>query len=199
MAYVDLLTYDNLKSNRWLNSLTWYANPVQISSQSDENWGLNFFYVGAIKPKALETIITSATEGGRRLCIRLCLLLAKIKDFSSILIGLMRYSVCYVDRLRLFVCLSVRSPPAQTAQPIVLKFSEINGTDPATVQHWSFGTFVWPKRSTKAKRPIWGKFYKILKSHPIDLKFEQDLHIRSMNSTTYYFWGYYRLKGQHRP
>ena len=39
MAYVELLTYDNLKSNRWLNSLTWYANPIQISSQSDEILG----------------------------------------------------------------------------------------------------------------------------------------------------------------
>ena len=30
----------DVKNNWYLNSVTWYANPVQISSQSDENWGL---------------------------------------------------------------------------------------------------------------------------------------------------------------
>jgi len=31
------LTYVNLKHNYWLSSVTYYANPLQISSQSDEN------------------------------------------------------------------------------------------------------------------------------------------------------------------
>ena len=32
------LAYVDLKINRWLNSATWYANGLQILSQSDENW-----------------------------------------------------------------------------------------------------------------------------------------------------------------
>ena len=28
-----------IKNNLCFNSVTWYANPLQISSQSDENWG----------------------------------------------------------------------------------------------------------------------------------------------------------------
>ena len=35
----------------------------------------------------------------------------------------------------------------------------------------------------------WGGISKILNFHPIDLKFEEDLHIWSLNSTTNYFWG----------
>ena len=38
-AYVDLLANMNLQKNWWLNSETWSANPVQISSQLDENCG----------------------------------------------------------------------------------------------------------------------------------------------------------------
>ena len=38
LVYVDLLAYVDLKINRWLNSATLYANVLQISSQSDENW-----------------------------------------------------------------------------------------------------------------------------------------------------------------
>ena len=36
--YVDFLAYVDLKINRWFNSATRYANALQISSQSDENW-----------------------------------------------------------------------------------------------------------------------------------------------------------------
>ena len=32
-AYVDLLAYGDLKMNRWLNSVTGYANALQISGQ----------------------------------------------------------------------------------------------------------------------------------------------------------------------
>ena len=39
LAYVDLFTYGNHKNNRRLNLVTWYVNPFQISTQSDENWG----------------------------------------------------------------------------------------------------------------------------------------------------------------
>ena len=39
LAYFDLSAYVYLKVNRWLNLVTWYANALQISSQSDENWG----------------------------------------------------------------------------------------------------------------------------------------------------------------
>ena len=38
LAYVDLLIYVDIKNNRWFNSVTWYVNAFQISSQSDENW-----------------------------------------------------------------------------------------------------------------------------------------------------------------
>ena len=38
LTYVDLLADIDLKNNRWLNSMTWYAKPLQISSQMDENW-----------------------------------------------------------------------------------------------------------------------------------------------------------------
>ena len=33
------LAYIGLKNNVWLNSMTWFVNPFQISSQSDKNWG----------------------------------------------------------------------------------------------------------------------------------------------------------------
>ena len=39
LAYFDLLAYVYLKINRWLNSVTWYANGLQISRQLDQNWG----------------------------------------------------------------------------------------------------------------------------------------------------------------
>jgi len=39
LAYVDNLANDNLKNNWCLNSVTWSENPLQISSQLDENWG----------------------------------------------------------------------------------------------------------------------------------------------------------------
>ena len=45
----------------------------------------------------------------------------------------------------------------------------------------------------KAKGQQPGRISKIINSHLIDLKFEEDLDIRSLNSTTNYFWG------QHRP
>ena len=35
---VDFLMF-RPQNNWWLNSLIWYANPVEISSQLDENWG----------------------------------------------------------------------------------------------------------------------------------------------------------------
>ena len=53
-------------------------------------------------------------------------------------------------RLSVFVCLSVRSLPAQTTQPTVLKFSEINVTDSATVPALKFRKIGRPKRSTSA-------------------------------------------------
>ena len=40
---------------------------------------------------------------------------------------------------------------------------------------------------------------KILNFHPIDLKFEEGFQIRSLNSSTNFFWGYHRPKYQHRP
>ena len=39
---------------------------------------------------------------------------------------------------------------------------------------------------------------KIVNFYPIDLKFEEDLHIKSLNSTTNYFLGQHRPLGQHR-
>ena len=38
LAYVDLLADIDIKNNRNLNSVSWYANALQISCQSDENW-----------------------------------------------------------------------------------------------------------------------------------------------------------------
>ena len=39
LASFDLLVYVYLKINRWLDSAASYANGLQISSESDENWG----------------------------------------------------------------------------------------------------------------------------------------------------------------
>ena len=39
-----------------------------------------------------------------------------------------------------------------------------------------------------------GQISKIANFYVIDLKFEEDLHIRSLNSTTNYFWGQQRPK-----
>ena len=39
LIYVDLLANVYRKINRWLNSVSWYANGLQISSKSDKNWG----------------------------------------------------------------------------------------------------------------------------------------------------------------
>ena len=44
-----------------------------------------------------------------------------------------------------------------------------------------------------------GQISEILNFNPIKLKFEEHLHIRSMNSTTSYFWGKHWPKGQNRP
>ena len=58
MAYVDLLTKDNLNSNKWLNSMTWCANALQISSQSDENWGFHKIWPKlAFWPKFISKLI----------------------------------------------------------------------------------------------------------------------------------------------
>ena len=43
-----------------------------------------------------------------------------------------------------------------------------------------------------------GQIYKIVKFHSIDLKFVQDIHISSLNSTTNYDWGQHRPKVQHQ-
>ena len=49
LVYVDLFAYDNHKNNRWLNSVTWYVNPFQISAQSDEIEDLeNFAQIGLL-------------------------------------------------------------------------------------------------------------------------------------------------------
>jgi len=54
---------------------------------------------------------------------------------------------------------------------------------------------IWStKKGDVGQKANLGRFSKILKFHPIDLKFEQDLQIRSMNSTTYYVCGYHRQK-----
>ena len=44
-AYVDLLADVDLKNNWWLNSMTWCANPLQISSELDENWGFQKYHL----------------------------------------------------------------------------------------------------------------------------------------------------------
>ncbi len=42
---VVLLAYVDLENNWWLNSVTWYANPLQISSQWEENWGFQKYHL----------------------------------------------------------------------------------------------------------------------------------------------------------
>ena len=44
-----------------------------------------------------------------------------------------------------------------------------------------------------------GEISKILNFHPIDLKFEEDIYVGSLNSTTNSFGGPPRPNGQHRP
>ena len=45
-ADVDLLANEDLKRNWWFNSMTWFENPLQISSQWDENWGFLKYHLG---------------------------------------------------------------------------------------------------------------------------------------------------------
>ena len=37
LVYVELFAYGDHKNNRWLNSVSLYVIPFQISTQSDEN------------------------------------------------------------------------------------------------------------------------------------------------------------------
>ena len=45
LADVDLLIYVDIKINRWFNSVTWYVNAFQISSQLDENWEFRKYHL----------------------------------------------------------------------------------------------------------------------------------------------------------
>ena len=54
--------------------------------------------------------------------------------------------------------------------------------------HWiQQVNYFWSQHRPKANN--FGDISKILNFHPIDLKCEDHLHIRSLNSTTNYFWG----------
>ena len=130
-------------------------------------------------------------------CLSVCSM-AMFLGFFDNYVDRLRFFVCLFVRVCYCVCVFVRSPPAKTAQPIVLKFSEINVTNPATVPHWSFVKFCRPKRSTKAKRPIWAKFSKILKFHPIDLKFEQGFAFQVSEFNHLLLLRLSWVKGQHR-
>ena len=71
-------------------------------------------------------------------------------------------------------------------------------------RHWIqpdnyFWEQLWRKGKNRPKVNNYGGISKILNFQPIDLIFEEDLHISSLNSTTNYIWGQHWPKGQHRP
>ena len=112
----------------------------------------------------------------RRLCfhpsLSVCLLFAKSKIFQV-------YSL--VNFVILSVCLS---PTGHNSKPIIIKLYQV-----VEIVSTEKPILFWGQRSS------WGQICKIVIFHPIDLKFEQDLHIASLNLETNYFWGQ-NLKGQ---
>ena len=113
------------------------------------------------------------TEGARRLCFHPCLIFVKIEYFSSILVD---YSVC------LFICMSTASRSQfQT---------DFHETSPnGRVRQKQESICFWGQNIKKSTLANIGQISKIVKSHLIDLKFEEDLPIWSLNSNTYYIWG----------
>ena len=91
----------------------------------------------------------------------------------------------YVDRCRLFVCsLTFESPTGHDFKPIFMKLQQM----PELVVRQTPIYFFEVKRSKGHHRPKVNNFFqisKILNFHLINFKFEDDLHIRSLNSTTY--------------
>ena len=61
-AYFDLLAYVDFQKNWWLNWVSWDENPLQISSQSDENWGFWKSHLSCW-PLDYVDLLTSKTTG----------------------------------------------------------------------------------------------------------------------------------------
>ena len=60
-----MLTFWSMLTSKiigWLNSVTWNINPLQISSQSDENWGFQKSHLSCW-PLAYVDLLTSKTKG----------------------------------------------------------------------------------------------------------------------------------------
>ena len=118
-------------------------------------------------------------------CLFVCLFVTcKIEDFSSILVSRFCYSAC------LSVCLSICLSP--TGHNFKLIFTKLHHMVEFVIRKKPI-VFEF-KRSKGQHRPKGNKLAKIskiLNFHPIDLKFEQDLYFRSLNSTTNY------CEGQH--
>ena len=117
--------------------------------------------------------------------ISVWLLLAKSKIFQVYWsIDFVILSVC------LFVCLSF-SPTGHNFKQI---FTKLHHMVEFVIRKNLIVFEV--KRAKGQHRPKvnnFGEFSKILDFHPIDLKFEENLYFRSLNSTTNYF------RGQHWP
>ena len=101
--------------------------------------------------------------------------------------------VCYLQNRRFFkcngssillFCLSLcLSPTGHNSKPIIMKLHQV--VEVVSTEK----PIDWGQRSS------WGRSSKIVIFHPIDLKFEQDLHIASLNWESSYFWGQ-KVKGQ---
>ena len=77
-------------------------------------------------------------------------------------------------------CLSVcLLPTGHNSKPIVMKLYQVVEVV-STEKPIAF--------EVKGQRSSWGVIYKIVIFHPIDLKFEQDLHIALLNWEANYFW-----------
>ena len=104
-----------------------------------------------------------------------CLLLAKSNIFQVYWL---------VDFVNLSVCLSVfLLPTGHNFKPIFTKLHYmvefVTSNKPIV-----FEVNIDQKVNTVPRSTTKVVFLKILNFHPIDLKFEEDLHIRSLNSTT---------------
>ena len=139
-----------------------------FSVLNDYTWRISRWWSG---------IFTSATEGeGDYVFTPLCLFVCcKIEDFSSILIRRFFF---------LSVCLS---PTGHNSKPIVMKRYQVVEVV-STEKPIDF--------EVKGQRSSSGQISKII-FHPIDLKFEQDLHLASLSWETNYIWGQ-KVKGQHK-
>ena len=142
----------DLKNNWWLNSMTKYATPLQISSEWDENLGFQKYHLSWWPWAFVDLLVHVDLKNNCRVEFSDM----KYKSFATF------KSIRW--KLRIYISC-----------------------------HWiQLGNYFWGQHGLKGQhRPKvinLGGISKTLNFHPIHLKFEEDLHIRSLNSTTNYFW-----------